>query len=509
MAEKVLVVDLGSQYSSVIVRTLRELGVQSALLAPKEAAVWLKDNRPQGVILSGGSASVYEQSAPEPPEEILKLKVPILGICYGFQWLVRAMGGVIGAKRAYREYGATEAILDPVDPLFSGLERETIVWASHGDSIQVLPSGFCQIAQSRNGDVIAGMSNIERKIWGLLFHPEVTHTLPGKDILCNFLFSICGCQKDWEPEDIIAGIRSELIAAVGGHKVILGYSGGVDSSTLAAMMVPVLEANLLGVTIDTGGLRQDELKEIQANARVIGLKLKVVHAARRFFTALEQETNAERKRQIFKLLYVQILEEVAALFGATILAQGTLRTDLIESGAVGQAAKIKTHHNDLSDLDLSLEDIHPLRELFKYEVRVLARALGLPPNICERKPFPGPGLFVRVVGVPATQDKIGIVRWADDQVTRILKAHREYEKIAQLVVGLWGLETVGIKGDKRTYTYPIAVRGVKTEDFMTEEGYWFPEKIGREICSVLTQHEQITRVIFDPTNKPPATTEFE
>ncbi|MFH1284913.1 MAG: glutamine-hydrolyzing GMP synthase [Candidatus Peregrinibacteria bacterium] len=515
---QILIVDLGSQYTRVIGRTLRELGYRSIILPPDKATKWLTNFKSNGIILSGGSASVYQDNAPKPPSEILTMEVPILGICYGMQWLARCFGGQVEAHRDKREYGKAMTHFKLDDPLFQNLKNvESIVWASHGDSVSAVPDHF-KIIATPGGDVsthvlsgmdlgVSAMSNMKKRIWGVQFHPEVTHTLEGKTILRNFIEGICGCSKDWWPKDLIHEIQSKVKLAVGNKRAIIGFSGGVDSTTLTTMLEPILGKNLLAVAIDIGALREGELDEIRFAAKAAGVRLKIVRAAGRFQKAIGHATDAEVKRKIFSRLYSIILDEEAKIFGADFIIQGTLATDLIESSKSGEAAHIKSHHNAIARF--KSQQIHPLRELFKYEIRDLAKILGLPEQIVNRQPFPGPGLNLRVVGIPPTREKIAVVRWADAKVTSILKKHKLMGKISQLVVALLGVPVVGIKGDARTYKYIIAVRGVVSNDFMTCEGFQIPKKVRAEITSEITKHPEVVQVGFFETNKPPATTEFE
>lgn len=504
---QILIIDLGSQYTLVIARTLRELGIRSIVLNPKKAAGWLEDNRPRGIILSGGSASVYEDGSPSPPEEIINMGLPILGICYGMQWLAQKLGGSVAADRAAKEYGATEVLFDNTDPLLKNIESRSTVWASHGDSVERLPVGFKKIAESAHAQTIAAMSDTARKMWALQFHPEVTQTEKGKGILSSFLFKICGCEKDWLPQGIIAGIKKEAARIIKDERAVIGFSGGVDSTTLTAILSPILNSNLLAVCLNTGALRKDELEEIQENAGHAAADLKIIEAAQRFQETALTATNAETKRAHFKQLYRQLLEEAAKGFGARFIIQGSLATDFIESGGTGQADLIKSHHN--IGLNSDFKEWHPFRHLFKYEVRALAAEIGLPESITSRHPFPGPGLFIRVIGSAPTPDKLSIVRWADAEVTKIIRAHNLYEEISQLVVALDCTPTVGIKGDARAYSFSIIVRAVKTIDFMTAAGYQFPASVRRKITTKITKHPQIVRVFFDETSKPPATIEMQ
>lgn len=504
---RVLIVDLGSQYTLVIGRTLRELGFRSIVFSPLRAEKWLAVNRPKAIILSGGSASVYEKNALTVPPAILSAGAPILGICYGMQLLAHMFGGKVTPYRGNKEYGEAIVNFNPKDKLFFGMEGDNVVWASHGDSVTKLPPGFEAIAYSRGSGNIAAMSCPARKMWGIQFHPEVTHTKRGKDILWQFLAAIGGCEGDWKPKDVIAEIQEEVKQIAGGNKFIIGFSGGVDSSTLSAILSSVLGRNLLAVAIDTGALRLKEIEEIKANARAASVRLKIVRAAGRFQKAIGNTIHAEVKRKRFKKLYGRILEESARDFGADFIVQGSLATDIIESGKVGNAALIKSHHN--VGLNLNISELHPFCNIFKYEVRDLARVLKLPASISKRQPFPGPGLFIRIRAKPPRPDKLAIVRWADAEVAGILKKHKIYDDISQLIIGLNCAKAVGIKGDARVYGYVIEVRAVKTSDFMTARGCHFSDEVEAEICGAVTKHPKIVHAAFYPTNKPPATTEFE
>ncbi|MDO8529478.1 MAG: GMP synthase (glutamine-hydrolyzing), partial [bacterium] len=376
-----------------------------------------------------------------------------------------------------------------------------------GDSVTALPKGFKAIAYSKDSKTIAAMSCPEKRLWGIQFHPEVTHTENGKEMLKNFLVGISGCAADWKPTDVISEIQKEVQNISKDKKFIVGFSGGVDSSTVAAILSRVLGNNLLGVCIDTGALRQNELEEIKANAKAAKVQLKIIKAVGRFQKALGKTTDAETKRKRFKKIYGRILEEEAKKFGADFIVQGSLATDIIESGKAGNAALIKSHHN--VGLNLNVKELHPFRNIFKYEVRDLARTLKLPESLSERQPFPGPGLFIRIRAEAPRPDKIAIVRWADAQITKILQEHNFYDKISQLIVALNCTKSVGIKGDARVYGYSIDVRAIQTSDFMTAKGVYFPEEIAKEICNTVTKHPKIVHIAFYPTNKPPATTEFE
>ncbi|MEK7539535.1 MAG: glutamine-hydrolyzing GMP synthase [Patescibacteria group bacterium] len=510
---QILIVDYGSQYTLVISRTLRELGVRSVVLPSKKVDEWLKNNIPKAVILSGSNWSVHDKGSPELPKslDITGKKYVILGVCYGMQLLAHKLGGLVEKPLLHREYGPTEVILDTTHLLWSGVGNKTVVWASHGDTVTALPKGFISIATSTG---LAAMSDKINRVLGIQFHPEVVETKEGKKILKNFL-NISGCEKDWDPINLIHQIQKEVLDIVKVAKkqnLILGVSGGVDSTTLAAILAPVLGERLICVAIDTGGLRADELTELKANTQsALGKNtrknFRLIKAGAEFIKNISRTIDGEKKRAQFRTVYKRIFEKQIAKYNAGFIMQGTLATDLIESGKIGESAMIKTHHN--VDLSWKVNDLHPLRNLFKYEVRELAQALNLPRAVFERSPFPGPGLYLRVVGTPVSKENIELVRKADKTVADILKKYNLTKDISQLIVALLGVNSVGVKGDKRVYGHSLAVRAVQTVDFMTAQGYHFPPVVINEITSALTKHKNIVRVFFDMTPKPPATTEFE
>lgn len=510
---QILIIDFGSQYTALIGRSLRELGVRSLILPPDRAEKWLKEHAPKGIILSGGAASVYEDDAPKLSDAILRCGIPLFGICYGMQYLAHVFGGIVEPVRGLRGYGEAEFEARVYDPLFRGIHGfaedhsflKNRVWESHGDSVVRVPEGFSCIGYT-NGVTIAAMSSLEKKIWGLQFHPEVQETEQGKRILKNFL-EICGVTTDWSSPDLIQEISKNTMSAVPlDVPCIMGFSGGVDSTTLAAILAPIFGERLVCVTIDCGQLRAGEFDEICDNARIAGIKRHIVRCDHSSI-CFGEEVDAEAKRLLFQMQYRAILEYEAKKAGALFLLQGTLAPDMIESRTIGAAAHIKTHHN--VGLVSDLVQLHPLRELFKYEVRDLARHLKLPAFISERMPFPGPGLFCRIVGVPVNAKHLEIVRWADYEVRKMVREAGIERDISQLVVALLGLKTVGVKGDGRSYGYAIGIRAVQTSDFMTCRGYQLPPALRRRLQKTLTAHEAITRVWFDENDKPPATVEFE
>lgn len=510
---KVAIVECGGQLTLNIERTLRELGTRSVILAPGKAIDWIIKNQPRAVILSGGGTSVYDADAPKLPVELLSLcqadghPTKLLGICYGLQWLAYQLGGVVEAVPGTREYGPAFIILSgSPEGLFLDTPELQDVWMSHGDTVTTVPIGFTVVARSNTG-IVAAIKSDDGVVWGVQFHPEVSHTTHGQTMLANFLRS-AGCEPDWKPTSMVELIRKSVKDQLGNRRAIFGFSGGVDSTTLAAILAPALGGDrLLAITIDGGQLREGELEEIREHARITGVKLRVIHARREFSQALAGTIDAEEKRRRFRKVYASIFVQAAEDFGATVVIQGTLAPDRIESGATG-GALIKTHHN-VGLFMGELDQLHPISHLYKYEVRALAREMGLPERICGRQPFPGPGLFLRVSGVPATPHKLKLVRWADARVREILVRKDYCAQISQLVVGLNGVKTVGVKGDARAYGYSIVVRAVETTDFMTARGIHFSQDVQDEIIVTLTKHQEIVRVWFDPTDKPPATTEFE
>ncbi len=510
---QILIVDLGSQYTQIIRRSLRYLGLHSVILAPEKSLAWAQDNKNlKGIILSGGSASVYDADAPKLPEAILDLGVPILGICYGMQWISYVFDKTsIHAAQEGKSYGPVAVSLQEKSDLFHGLPDNINAWASHGDSLKHAPAGFKILATSREGKVIEAMENVDKKLWAVEFHPEVEETEDENKILQNFAENICGCEKDYSHKEVIEEIRENVERELSGGTAIVGVSGGVDSTTLAAILAPTLGDKLKAFMIDTGGMRKGEIEHVQEIAKKAGINLEVIDTYKdKFIKKVGQSIDAEEKRAHFREVYGEVFREVAKKYGATHMLQGTLATDLIESGGAGNSAKIKTHHNvGLGLSKWGLKEIMPFEDFFKFEVRELAREFKLEELLASRQPFPGPGLYLRVVGTPVTAELLEIVREADYEVAQILKKHGVYNKIAQTIVALLGVNTVGVKGDGRTYGYSLVVRTVETTDFMTVKGFYLDKNICEEIISTLIKHPKIARVFFDWTTKPPATTEFE
>lgn len=502
---QIIILDLGSQYTQLIARELLNLGFKSLILKPDKVTEYLKDINPKGVILSGGSASVYDIDAPIIPEQIFTLGCPVLGICYGMQYLAyqEDKSLVTGSEKKTKEYGPIDVSLSD-SILFKGLKDKIRVWASHGDVVKKAPEGFRVIATS--GSVIEGIENEDKRLYAVQFHPEVKETEDDNMILSNFAKLICGCTEDWESKNVIIDIQEEVKNIVGDGKVAIGVSGGVDSTTLAAILTPVLKDKLYPFFIDTGAMRLNEVAEVSSMCQNAGINLHIIDAKDEFFKSIGDSIDAEEKRKRFKDAYEPIFKKVIEKNNITHVLQGTLATDLIESGHLGNASMIKSHHN--VGLDFGVEELTPFAHLFKHEVRAIARNIGLESALSERKPFPGPGLFIRVVGTPVTKDTIEKVRLADHLVTEILKNEEFYKDVSQVVVALLGAKTVGVQGDSRSYEYPIVVRVVSSTDFMTVKGLEIPSEIRKKIITEVTKHG-FNRVFFDETPKPPATTELE
>ena len=502
---QILILDLGSQYTQIIARELLVMGIKSLIVKPSNIVEILKEIKPKGIILSGGSASVYDIDAPQIPDQIFALGVPVLGICFGMQYIAYRNNKslVSGTTNQSKEYGPTTISIDE-SRLFEGLGDKLKVWASHGDQVNEVPTGYKIIAKSDNA--IQAIENTEDKIYAVQFHPEVIETEDNNLILKNFVLDICGSEKDWESQDIVKEIGDSVLKLVGNGKAAIGVSGGVDSTTLAGLLSPLFGENLYAFLIDTGGMRLNEVEEVALTCKRANINLHIIDAKDKFFKNLENEIDAEEKRRLFKETYQQIFKDIIEENKISHIIQGTLATDLIESGHLGGAMKIKSHHN--VGLDFGVVEVTPFANLFKHEVREIARNIGLEDSISERKPFPGPGLFIRVVGTPVTTELVEKVRQADHIVTEIIKNEPFYKEVAQVVVALLGAKTVGVQGDSRSYNYPIVVRTISSTDFMTVKGLEIPSDIRKKIISEITKHG-LNRVFFDETPKPPATTELE
>lgn len=502
----VLVLDFGSQYTRLIARRLRELRVFSLILPGRASLEEILKHKPQALILSGGPNSVFDPDAPRPDPRVFTLGLPTLGICYGMQLLAQELGGKV--ERAGRaEYG--KALLARYQgPLFKGLEGEVLVWMSHQDAVTELPPGWRVVAETEENPV-AAMEAPDGKTFAVQFHPEVAHTPKGMQILENFL-EIAGVKRDWTPEHVLESLVKVVRERVGEDRVLLAVSGGVDSSTLALLLAKA-RVNHLAVFVDHGLLRLGEREEVEGALKALGVNLRVVDARERFLKALKGVEDPEEKRRIIGREFVEVFSLVAREAGPfRFLAQGTLYPDVIESAGEPGAAKIKSHHNvgGIPE-DLKFELLEPFRLLFKDEVRELALLLGLPDPIRLRHPFPGPGLAVRILG-EVTEEKLDILRRADDIFISLLREWGLYSQVAQALAVLTPVRSVGVAGDERKYGYVLALRAVTTEDFMTADWARLPLDFLDEAARRITRRvPEIGRVVYDLTSKPPATIEWE
>lgn len=510
--DTILILDFGSQYTQLIARRVRELKVFSVIEPCSLPIDRIKDINPKGIVLSGGPHSVYEKGAPDLYKEILGLDIPILGICYGMQILVKALGGQVKEAKK-REYGRAQMYIDNHEDLFFSLPAKIISWMSHTDQVIKLPKGFLQLAHTLNTKFSA-IGNKERKIYAVQFHPEVEHTELGLQIVSNFLFRIAGCFANWQLEDFIAQEIKALKNKVGKDNVICGLSGGVDSSAAAVLVNKAIGRKLKCIFVNNGVLRKGEVKKvINVFRNHFKIDLHYVDASMFFLDKLKSITDPEQKRKIIGHEFIRVFEgEAKKIKNVKFLVQGTLYPDVIESVSFfgGPTAHIKSHHNVGGlPLDMKLKLIEPFRQLFKDEVREIARIIGLPGTIINRHPFPGPGLAVRII-VEVTSSRLGILREADLILEKIIRRNKLYNELWQAFCILLPLKTVGVMGDKRTYEHVVAIRAVESSDGMTADWAKIPYDVLDEISNaIINKVRGINRVVLDISSKPPATIEWE
>ena len=512
--DRVLILDFGSQFTQLIARRIRERGVYCEIHPCGISLDAVRSFAPQGIVLSGGPSSVLDADAPFAHREVLDLGVPVLGICYGLQWLCQQLGGVVEASDD-REYGRAQLKLERRgDPLFAGLEDRPArtVWMSHGDRVLRLPDGFERIASSDNSP-FAAVRHRERPLYGIQFHPEVVHTEGGSELLANFVHGICGCGDSWSMEAFIDEAVLKIRAQVGDAQVVCGLSGGVDSSVAAALVHRAIGDKLHCILVDHGLLRENEASEVERIFREgIGIPLTVVAASERFLAALAGVTDPEQKRRIIGHLFIEVFEREAERIGdATFLVQGTLYPDVIESVSVrGPSQTIKTHHN-VGGLPerMRLALVEPLRELFKDEVRAVGRKLGISEALVGRHPFPGPGLAIRIMG-EVTAERLAILRRADAIWIEELRRSGLYDAVWQAFAVFLPIQTVGVQGDARTYDHVVALRAVTSVDAMTADWARLSHDVLASASSRITNEVKgVSRVVYDISSKPPATIEWE
>jgi GMP synthase (glutamine-hydrolysing) len=509
--DEVVVLDYGGQYSQLIARRVRELGVFSELLPHHVGAGEVRKRRPKGLILSGGPASVYAQGAPRLERELLELGIPVLGICYGMQLIATELGGTVeGAEVG--EFGRSELTVREPGRLFAGLPARQTCWMSHRDTVFTPPPGFTALASS-TGSPVAALEHVDRGIYGIQFHPEVVHTPYGQTILERFLTEICEADRTWSPESIVSEQIARIRAQVGGGKVICGLSGGVDSSVAALLVHRAIGDQLTCVFVDHGLMRKNEGEQVIAAFRDhFKVPLVAVDAEERFLARLAGTTDPECKRKAIGAEFIRVFEEEAAKLGdARFLVQGTLYSDVIESGGGTGAATIKSHHNvgGLPD-DLQFELVEPLRALFKDEVRAVGAELGLPERLVWRQPFPGPGLAIRVVGGEATKERLDLLRECDFVLQDEIRKAGLYRDLWQSFCVLPDIRTVGVQGDERTYGSVVVIRAVTSDDAMTADWARLPYDLLEQIASrMINELRDVNRVVLDITSKPPGTIEWE
>lgn len=521
--EMIIVLDFGGQYNQLVARRVRECNVYCEIYSYRTELEKIKEMNPKGIILTGGPNSCYEADSPTYKKELFELGIPVLGLCYGAQLMQHVLGGKV-EKAPVREYGKTEVMVDKSSPLFANVEEKTICWMSHFDYISNVAPGF-KISAHTADCPVAAAENQDKNLYAIQFHPEVLHTQEGSKMLYNFVRNVCGCQGLWRMDSFVENAIKEVREKVGDGKVLLALSGGVDSSVLAALLAKAVGSQLTCVFVDHGLLRKnegDEVESVFGKGGAFEINFVRVNAAERYYEKLAGVTEPEQKRKIIGEEFIRVFEEEAKKIGKVdFLAQGTIYPDIVESGLGGESAVIKSHHNvgglpehvDFKDI------IEPLRNLFKDEVRKAGLELGLPDYLVYRQPFPGPGLGIRIIG-DVTAEKVRIVQDADaiyrEEVDKAAKAYKEANgKEApwmpnQYFAALTNMRSVGVMGDERTYDYAVAVRAVRTVDFMTAEAAEIPFEVLQTVMSrIINEVRGVNRVFYDLTSKPPGTIEFE
>ena len=511
--ETVIVIDFGGQYNQLVARRVRECNVYCEIYSYKTDIEKIKEMNPKGIILTGGPNSCYEEGAPTYTKELFELGIPVLGLCYGAQLMQHILGGKV-ERAEVQEYGKTEVFVDPNSRLFEGVQPTTICWMSHFDYISKTAPGFNICAHTADCPVAAA-ENPEKNLYAIQFHPEVLHTIEGKTMLFNYVRNICGCAGDWKMDAFAENTIKEIREKVGNGRVLLALSGGVDSSVAAGLLSRAIGKQLTCVFVDHGLLRKnegDEVEEVFGPNGQFDLNFIRVNAQQRYYDKLAGVTEPEAKRKIIGEEFIRVFEEEAKKIGAVeFLAQGTIYPDVVESGLGGESAVIKSHHNvgGLPDTVDFKDIIEPLRDLFKDEVRKVGLELGIPEALVFRQPFPGPGLGIRIIG-EVTEEKVKIVQ-DTDAIYREEIANAGLDKeINQYFAALTNMRSVGVMGDERTYDYAVALRAVKTIDFMTAESAEIPYEVLNKVMSrIINEVKGVNRVFYDLTSKPPGTIEFE